>query len=144
MLPAESIEILINQPARMKDGTILYANVYRPRSAGKLPAIVTRLPYEKDSYTLSGFMNPLRIARSGYNVVVQDLRGTGSSEGEFYPRVAEMNDGYDTIEWAASQPWCNGNVGMYGMSHYGFTQWQAAVMQPPHLKTICPAATYAG
>ena len=89
-------------------------------------------------------MNPHRVARAGYNVVIQDIRGTGASEGEFYPRRTEMKDGYDTIEWIATQPWCDGNVGMYGMSHMGFTQWAAAVMQPPHLKTICPTATKAG
>jgi putative CocE/NonD family hydrolase len=77
-------------------------------------------------------------------VVIQDIRGTGASEGEFYPRVNEMDDGYDTVEWAADQPWCDGNVGMYGMSHFGFTQWAAAVTQPPHLRTICPKATQAG
>jgi len=93
---------------------------------------------------VSGYMNPLRFARSGYAVVIQDIRGTGASEGEFYPRVSEMNDGYDAVEWLAAQPWCDGNVGMYGMSHLGFTQWAAAVTRPPHLKAICPMATAAG
>jgi putative CocE/NonD family hydrolase len=143
VLPAECIEILINEPAKMRDGTILYADIYRPRSTQKYPAIVARSPYDK-SHIPGGYMDPLRIARSGYNVVIQDLRGTGASEGEFYPRIAEMEDGYDTIEWIARQPWCDGNVGMYGMSHHGFTQWAAAVTQPPHLKAICPVATYAG
>lgn len=144
MLPQESIKLDINVPARMRDGVTLYADVYRPETDGRYPAILTRLPYGKGSGMVSGYMNPLRFARAGYAVVIQDIRGTGASEGEFYPRIAEMNDGYDSVEWLAAQPWCDGNVGMYGMSHLGFTQWAAAVTQPPHLKTICPMATQAG
>jgi len=144
MLSQESIKVDFNVPAKMKDGITLYADVYRPNTESKFPAILTRLPYGKNGSITGGFMNPHRIASAGYNVVIQDIRGTGASEGEFYPRRAEMKDGYDTVEWIAAQPWCNGNVGMYGMSHMGFTQWAAAVMQPPHLKTICPTATKAG
>jgi uncharacterized protein len=144
MLPQESIKIDINIPARMRDGITLYSDVYRPAAEGRYPAILTRLPYGKNSGMVSGYMNPLRFARAGYAVVIQDIRGTGASEGEFYPRVSEMNDGYDAVEWLAALPWCNGNVGMYGMSHLGFTQWAAAVTRPPHLKTICPKATEAG
>jgi putative CocE/NonD family hydrolase len=140
MLKQESIKMDMNLPARMRDGVTLYADVYRPDGNGRFPAILTRLPYGM----VSGYMNPLRFVRAGYAVVIQDIRGTGASEGEFYPRVAEMNDGYDSVEWAAAQPWCDGNVGMYGMSHLGYTQWAAAVTSPPHLKAICPMATQAG
>jgi putative CocE/NonD family hydrolase len=128
----------------MRDGTTLYADVYRPAAEGRYPAILTRLPYGKGTGMVSGYMNPLRYAQAGYAVVIQDIRGTGMSEGKFYPRVNEMVDGYDAVEWLATQPWCDGNVGMYGMSHLGYTQWAAAVMQPPHLKTICPMATQHG
>jgi uncharacterized protein len=144
MLKQESIKLDINLPARMRDGVTLYSDVYRPDAVGRYPAILTRLPYGKSSGMVSGYMNPLRFVHAGYAVIIQDIRGTGASEGEFYPRVAEMNDGYDTVEWAAAQPWCDGNVGMYGMSHLGFTQWAAAVTRPPHLKAICPMATQAG
>jgi putative CocE/NonD family hydrolase len=144
MLQQESIRLDINIPSRMRDGVTLFADVYRPAAEGRYPAILTRLPYGKNSGMVSGYMNPLRFVRAGYALVIQDLRGTGASEGVFYPRIAEMNDGYDTVEWLAAQPWCDGNVGMYGMSHLGFTQWAAAVTRPPHLKTICPMATQAG
>jgi putative CocE/NonD family hydrolase len=144
MIPQESVRLDINIPARIRDGTTLYSDVYRPAAEGRYPAILTRLPYGKNSGMVSGYMNPLRFARAGYAVVIQDIRGTGMSEGKFYPRVNEMSDGYDAVEWVAAQPWCDGNVGMYGMSHLGYTQWAAAVMQPPHLKTICPMATQSG
>ncbi len=147
MLSQESIKLEINVPARMRDGTILYADIYRPDDAEKHPAILARSPYNKSESTsnvLSGYMNPQKFVRSGYAVVIQDLRGTGVSEGEFYARRAEADDGYDTVEWLAARPWCDGNVGMYGLSHLGFTQWAAAKARPPHLKTICPAGTQAG
>ncbi len=141
MLEQESIKLEINVPVRMRDGMILYADVYRPDTNEKHPAIVSRLPYNK-SLTLpiaSGYMNPQRFAQEGYAVIIQDCRGTGVSEGK--PRLweHEAEDGYDTIEWAAEQPWCDGNVGMYGASYFGYTQWMTASARPPHLKTICPA-----
>jgi hypothetical protein len=141
MLLQDHVKIEFNIPVRMRDGTILYADIYRPDTRGKFPAVLTRLPYDKGVLFDAqgpGFMNPRKIARAGYAVVIQDCRGTGVSEGEYYPHVAEPQDGYDTVEWLAAQPWCNGMVGMYGVSYLGFTQWAAAVTQPPHLKAICP------
>jgi putative CocE/NonD family hydrolase len=147
MLVKESIKSEINVPIKMRDGTILYADVYRPDDAGQHPAILARTPYDKSDTTgntLRGYMNPQKFVRNAYVVVIQDLRGTGVSEGVQDVRVADADDGYDTVEWIAAQPWCNGNVGMYGLSHLGFTQWAAAKARPPHLKTICPAGTQAG
>jgi len=126
----------------MRDGTILYADVYRPDTAGKYPAVLVRLPYDKSLFAVTlgvGYLDPLRVAQAGYAVVLQDCRGTGVSDGELYALRSEPEDGYDTVEWVAAQPWCDGKVGMYGLSYFGFTQWAAAVTQPPHLKTICPA-----
>lgn len=136
----ESIRLEVNVPIKMRDGTLLLADIYRPDTKDKHPAILARLPYEKDILFTNGtgYMNPIRFARAGYAVVFQDGRGTGASEGEYYPQRTEPQDGYDTIEWLAAQPWCDGNVGMYGFSYLGFNQWAAAVTQPPHLKTICP------
>ena len=127
----------------MRDGTILYADIYRPDSTDKCPAILTRTPYNKSVMFLrkGSYLDPQRFARAGYAVVIQDCRGTGTSEGTFYPfHSTESEDGYDTVEWIASQPWCDGNVGMYGLSYFAFTQWAAALAQPSHLKAICPAA----
>jgi putative CocE/NonD family hydrolase len=142
MLKQESIKLEINVPAKMRDGTILYADIYRPDSQNKHPAILTRTPYNKSLMSLmkGSYLDPQRFARSGYAVVIQDCRGTGVSEGDLYPFRGEDEDGYDTVEWIASQPWCDGNVGMYGLSYLAFTQWAAAMAQPPHLKAICPAA----
>ena len=127
----------------MRDGIVLHADIHRPDTIDKYPAIITRTPYDRiKSFSTqgSGYMDFPRMARAGYAVVVQDCRGTGSSEGEFHPwSPDDQADGYDTVEWAVSQPWCNGNVGMYGASHLGFTQWAAAMAKPPHLKAICPA-----
>lgn len=144
MLSTESIKLEINVPMKMRDGTILYADVCRPGKPGKYPAILTRLPYNKNIMfpTESGYMNPHRYARAGYAVIIQDVRGTGSSEGDAYFWYQEYEDGYDLLEWLAAQPWCDGNVGMYGYSYFGYTQLTAAVTQPPHLKAICPNQTY--
>jgi putative CocE/NonD family hydrolase len=86
-------------------------------------------------------LDVIRAARAGYVVIVQDVRGRWESEGkEFIPYRNEFNDGYDTVEWAASLPYSDGNVGMFGYSYYAGTQWRAAAMSPPHLKAIFPFA----
>ena len=73
--------------------------------------------------------------------IIQDVRGRFASEGAFVPFEAEFEDGYDTVEWAARLPWCNGQVGMW-VSYFGMTQWQAAVMQPPALQSIVPGIAW--
>jgi len=128
-------------PARMRDGTTLYADVYRPTSGGPFPVILMRLPYDKAQAANVTYRHPSWYARQGYIVVVQDARGRWRSEGDFYPFVHEAEDGYDTVEWAASLPRSNGRVGMYGFSYDGATQLQSALMRPPSLQTICPGFT---
>lgn len=126
----------------MRDGARLAADVYRPETARPLPAILVRLPYNKDDLFMhTEAVHPVRAAEAGYAVVYQDTRGRFRSEGSFYPFVAEGRDGYDTVEWLAAQPWCDGNIGMAGASYFGATQWLAAVEQPPHLKAIFPIVT---
>jgi putative CocE/NonD family hydrolase len=132
-----------NVAAVMRDGTVLRANVYRPEGAVDLPVLLTRLPYGKDFALATGFLDPVRAAESGYIVVVQDVRGRFASDGDFVPFLREFEDGYDTVEWAARLPGSNGRVGMFGASYFGMTQWQAAVMEPPHLAALCPAITWA-
>ena len=97
MLPQESIKLEINTPVKMRDGTILYTDIYRPDSVGKCPAIVTRLPYDKSIIipTRGGYFNPQRFARAGYAVVIQDCRGTGTSEGECFHWRHDAEDGYE-------------------------------------------------
>ena len=123
-----------NVPISMRDGTLLRADVYRPNTDAPVPAIISRLPYNKDVLLNQTFaIHAIRAAEAGFAVVYQDSRGRFQSEGEFYPFVHEGRDGYDTVEWAAAQPWCNGAVGMTGASYFGATQWLAAAEQPPHL-----------
>ncbi len=126
----------------MRDGIHLYSNIYRPSSDGKFPAILIRTPYNKDSYgEYSSF--PVFAAAKGYVVIVQDVRGRYASEGEFFPYVQETQDGYDSVEWAASLPYVDGNVGMFGCSYLGAVQWLAAIADPPHLRAIFPQCTFA-
>ncbi len=129
-------------PVPMRDGTILRANVYRPAGEGRWPVLLTRLPYGKDLPMASGAFDPVQAARRGYVVIIQDTRGRFRSEGEWYPFAAEREDGHDTVEWAASLPYGTGEVGMYGGSYFGFTQWAAAGEQPKGLKTLVPMITW--
>ena len=126
----------------MRDGVVLRAHVWRPAAGGRVPVLVTRTPYGRgEDATASGFIGEA-VAR-GYAVVVQDVRGRYESEGEYEPYRHEGRDGYDTIEWAARQPWSNGVVGTFGLSYPGAVQWLAAVERPPALRAMVPAMTYA-
>jgi uncharacterized protein len=129
-------------PAKMSDGTILRANVYRPAGEGKWPVLLTRLPYGKDFPIGRSVLDPLIAARRGYVVIVQDTRGRFASGGEWDPFRREAQDGLETIAWAANLHYSNGNVGMFGASYFGFTQWTAAVNQPPALKAMVPFITW--
>lgn len=123
----------------MRDGTILRADVYRPAEGGPHPVLLSRLPYDKSLPTSVGVApDPLRATAAGHVLILQDTRGRFASGGEFSPFVHEADDGYDTVEWAAVQPWSNGAVGMIGGSYVGYTQWMAAASEPPHLRAIAP------
>ena len=131
-----------NVAVPMRDGVLLRADVYRPETNQPVPAIVARLPYNKDALNMMiHAIQPVRAAEAGFAVVYQDTRGRYASEGEFYPFRHETQDGYDTVEWVAAQPWCSGAVGMTGASYFGATQWLTAIAQPPHLKAIFPVVT---
>lgn len=137
-----SLTIEQNIPVPMRDGTILYADVYRPSGRGRYPVLLQRLPYGKHKPRYrSLYLEPIRAVNRGYVVVLQDVRGRHVSEGEFYPYRYESQDGYDTVEWCAAQSWCDGSVGMFGISYHGATQWLAAVEAPPALKAIAPGVT---
>ncbi|MBE7553060.1 MAG: CocE/NonD family hydrolase [Anaerolineales bacterium] len=130
-----------NVPARMRDGTLLYADIYRPKGDGPWPVLLIRQPYDKTQSENLCYAHPSWYARYGYLVVTQDCRGRWSSEGEWYPFKHEEQDSYDTIVWAAGLPGSNSKVGMYGFSYGGATQLLGAVHQPPGLTTIMPALT---
>jgi uncharacterized protein len=116
---------------------VLHADIYRPKREGRFPMLLQRTPYNKSSEVDFGY----RAAAAGYVVVVQDVRGRYTSEGEWYPFRCESQDGYDTVEWVASLPYSNGKVGMFGGSYVGATQMLAAIARPPHLAGICPIVT---
>ena len=141
MTGSTSLHVETDVPIPMRDGTTLYADIYRPDGPGPFPVILQRTPYDKTAPLSLNPLDPLKSARNGYTVVIQDTRGRYSSEGEFYCFRDEITDGYDTVEWAASQPWSSGKVGMYGASYVGATQWLAALARPPHLTAIVPNVT---
>jgi uncharacterized protein len=128
--------------ASMRDGVKLYSNVYRPKAQGKFPVILIRTPYGKDRFEKTSSFLRYAVQR-GYVVIVQDVRGCYSSEGELLPYVQEINDGYDSVEWTASLPYSNGKIGTQGCSYLGAVQWQLATAAPPHLVAIFPQCTFA-
>ncbi|WP_404450572.1 CocE/NonD family hydrolase [Virgibacillus necropolis] len=131
-----------NVACTMRDGTVLYADIYRPQEEGEFPVLLTRLPYSKDlPFYSHRYLDTNRLVENGYVVIIQDVRGRFQSEGDFEPFIYEAEDGYDTVEWAASLPYSSGKVGMFGLSYYGFTQLLAATERPPSLQAIFPAQT---
>jgi putative CocE/NonD family hydrolase len=125
----------------VRDGTLLRADVYRPDSTGRFPTLLSRTPYDKTR----DVENYHRLAERGYVVVVQDVRGRYASDGEFKPGFYssdhyDAEDGYDSVEWAASLPWSSGRVGTIGGSYVGWTQWELAHTRPPHLVAMMPQA----
>ena len=116
----------------MRDGVKLAADVYLPEGKGPWPVILTRTPYGK-----SNMFRPAggaRFVKAGYAYVVQDVRGKGHSQGFYAAFANDIEDGYDTIEAVAAQPWSNGMVGITGTSAMGIASNLAAVGRPPHLK----------
>ncbi len=132
-------DVIVEHDVAMKtrDGVTLYADIYRPAGDASFPVLLTRTPYNKTGSSDFGHMGAMR----GYMVVAQDVRGRYTSEGEWYPFKHEIEDGYDTVEWAAALPHSNGMVGMFSGSYVGATQMLAAIGHPPHLAGICPVVT---
>jgi len=142
----------LNTFVEMRDGVKIACDIYRPDAEGTFPALLAMSPYGKEGQRqpippapFGGEYAHLEIGDTdylisrGYAHVVIDVRGSGHSEGQFdvfSPKQAE--DGYDLVEWVAAQPWCDGNVGMIGISYYAIIQYLVAAQQPPHLKAIFP------
>ena len=126
----------------MRDGCVLRGDLFRPDTNEKLPVLLNRTPYNKAMPMVFAMtLDATRAAEAGYNVLIQDCRGRFASDGLWDCFTVEAADGYDTIEWAARQPWSNGNVGTYGASYMGATQWLAATQAPPSLKAMVPSIT---
>lgn len=122
-----------------RDGVLLSADLYLPENEGKYPAIVVRTPYGKSGK--SRYESGIYFAKHGYAVVNIDVRGRGDSDGNFVPYRNEGVDGYDSIEWVANQPWCDGQVATYGGSYLGQIQWLTALQKPKALKAMVPMVT---
>ena len=133
------IRVEKNVPARMRDGIVLRADVYRPAAPGRYPALLQRTPYSKNDPDAAQRFRA--IASRGFVVVVQDTRGRYASDGTATPHD-EGDDGYDSVQWAASLPEVNGRVGMFGGSYLATTQLQAAIRQPSALVALFPASSY--
>ncbi|MGH9348492.1 MAG: CocE/NonD family hydrolase [Vicinamibacterales bacterium] len=128
-----------NVEARMRDGVILRADVYRPSAPGKHPILLQRTPYSKNDEAFTGRFRAL--AGRGFVVVVQDTRGRYMSDGVARPHD-EAEDGFDTIAWARTLAYANGTVGMWGGSYLATTQLLAATLQPEGLVALFPSSSY--
>lgn len=116
----------------MRDGVRLAADVYLPEKEGPVPAVLVRTPYGKGNDIEPYY----RFVQRGFAVVIQDVRGREDSEGEWLPMYYEVEDGDDTLDWIAAQPWSNGDAAMTGGSYLGYVQWAAAASGNPHLKAM--------
>lgn len=137
-MPDHQIHIQLDLKIPMRDGVNLYGALYRPTEGNKFPTLLLRTPYSTQHPRYVPWA--LRFAQSGYAVVMQDVRGRYDSEGEWHPYVDETNDGYDTLQWLGVQPWCDGNIGTFGVSYNGFTQILPAPLRSPYLKALVPIA----
>jgi uncharacterized protein len=136
----------VEEIAKMRDGTPLAANVFKPAGTGPWPVVMTRTPYLKDgrvdrehdadgSKTREALVKQAKhYTDAGFVFVLQDVRGKGRSKGFYAAFENDVEDGYDSVEWAARQPWSNGKVGLSGGSAMGITSNEAAMAAPPHLK----------
>ena len=151
-----------NTKVTMSDGIKIDLDIFRPEGKGKFPALLGISPFYKEiqsehiwpAATRSRRINGVPDAcletanidffvRRGYVNIIGSVRGSGQSEGEFqYLSPREIQDTYEIIEWAAKQPWCNGNVGMIGLGYYGAHQPLVAQLKPPHLKALTPIGTF--
>jgi predicted acyl esterase len=142
----------------ISDGILIDSDIFRPQSQDKFPALISISPYSKELQTARIWPRGMSTSmvhgcgdgvieagptdffvRRGYVHIVASTRGTGKSGGAYrFMDKREIKDIYEVIEWAAQQPWCNGNVGMLGTSYFAWSQLQTAALQPPHLKAICP------
>ncbi|MEV8148621.1 CocE/NonD family hydrolase [Arthrobacter sp. NPDC080073] len=136
-----------NVAMKTRDGVTLVADVWRPLE-GQAPTLLVRTPYDRRATFHFGSENSIapslmQLVNAGYAVVIQDARGTGTSEGVFEPKVNEVEDGQDTVAWLLEQSWSDGAVAMYGASYLGMVQWALATNETPGLRAIAPTAAAA-
>jgi predicted acyl esterase len=148
--PEHGVRHDVNVAIPVRDGVSLMADVHRPDTDGRFPALIAASPYPRQIQDLGAPMGFIEAGVTdfwvprGYGHVIANVRGTGGSGGTFgFLDAQERRDMYDLVEWAAAQPWCDGTVGMIGISYFAMTQLEAAVERPPHLKAIFPVAVSA-
>ena len=137
-MPNHNVHIQLDLRIPMRDGVRLYAALYRPAEGDKFPTLLIRSPYSTQYPRYVDWA--MRFAQHGYAVVMQDSRGRYESEGKWRPYIDETNDGYDTQQWIGTQPWCDGNIGTFGVSYPGFTQILPAPLRSPYVKALVPIA----
>src|SRR6185436_13393815 len=138
-LQATPIRLEFNVRIPMRDGVTLSADIYRPDGPGKFPVILIRTPYDNAT---AGYIRRGRWwASRGYAFAVQDVRGRGDSDGQFYPLTHEAEDGDVTVTWLAAQPWSTGKIGTTGASYLGWTQGYLGGMNNPHLGAMVMIVT---
>ena len=135
----QPMRIRMDVKVPMRDGVLLSADIYTPSAGGPFPTLLVRTIYDKQAERYLEWME--RFVESGYACVMQDCRGRHDSDGAWEPYVHEADDGHDTIEWIGAQPWCDGDVGTFGVSYLGFTQTQSATRRSRFLKAITPIAS---
>ena len=119
-----SMRVCYNHKIVMRDQATLRGNLYLPERGKACPVILMRTVFRKDTLSKSwGIFDPEYYVRNGYAVYIQDVRGIGESEGEFMRFCADRQDAYDTVEALAHEPWCDGNVGMFGNFFAGFLEF---------------------
>ena len=138
--PTHKIKMMYDVKVPMRDGVNLSTDIYLPDAEGPFPAVLFRTPYNNNNEM--NVEDCIYFASRGYAFVAQDARGRWDSEGEWYPFINEAEDGFDSLEWVGSQPWCDGNVGMWGGSYVGLAQWQAAPLRSKYLKAMVPRVGY--
>ena len=140
--PQYRVAVHKDVPFQTRDGVTLRADMYRPEADGRFPVLLSRLPYDKNGRQRPGEID--FFVERGYVLIYQDTRGRFASEGdEYYPLIWEGQDGYDAVEWAATLPWSDGNVGTLGQSYLGATQYLLVPTRPPHLKAAFPVSASA-
>jgi putative CocE/NonD family hydrolase len=130
---------MLDRPVPMRDGMDLSADIWLPPTGDRFPALLIRTPYNNADARFLAWADAFVAA--GYAVVLQDCRGRHDSDGVWDPYVCELEDGYDTHQWVGAQPWCDGQIGTWGLSYPGFTQTLPATLRSPHLKALVPIAS---
>ena len=136
---SQPFQIRLDVKVPMRDGVLLSTDIYLPNSGGPFPALLVRTIYDNQASFYIDWA--VSFVEAGYAVVMQDCRGRFDSGGEWEPYIHEADDGYDTQEWIGAQPWCDGNIGTFGVSYVGFTQTLPAPQRSRYVKALVPTVS---